>query len=31
MLEAGLRGRKTVHVFGFGDEMIICEKIKEHA
>jgi SAM-dependent methyltransferase len=28
-LEEGLRGEKTLHVFGFGDEMVVGEKIKK--
>ncbi|MCE8423317.1 MAG: methyltransferase domain-containing protein [Candidatus Methanoperedens sp.] len=27
-LEAGLDGSRTLHVFGFGDEIVVCEKIK---
>jgi len=26
-LEEGLAGTRTLHVFGFGDELIVCEKI----
>ncbi len=28
MLEKGLTGSRTLHVFGFGDEAVVCEKIK---
>jgi SAM-dependent methyltransferase len=28
-LEEGLIGNRTLHLFGFGNEMIVCEKIKE--
>ncbi|VVB85032.1 putative cobalt-precorrin-6B C(15)-methyltransferase (decarboxylating) [uncultured archaeon] len=28
MLEGGLSGSRTVHLFGFGDEIIVCEKVK---
>ncbi len=27
-LEEGLAGTRTLHVFGFGDEAVVCEKIK---
>lgn len=27
-LEEGLKGSRTLHLFGFGEEIIICEKIK---
>ncbi|NJD78272.1 MAG: methyltransferase domain-containing protein [Candidatus Methanoperedens sp.] len=27
-LENGLSGTRTLHIFGFGDEVVICEKIK---
>jgi len=26
-LEEGLKGTRTLHVFGFGNELIVCEKI----
>ncbi|MCX9014353.1 MAG: methyltransferase domain-containing protein [Candidatus Methanoperedens sp.] len=28
-LEKGLTGSKSLHLFGFGDEVIVCEKIKD--
>ena len=28
-LEQGLNGIRTLHVFGFGDEVVVCEKIKQ--
>jgi len=28
MLEEGLTGTRTLHVFGFGNELIVCEKVK---
>jgi hypothetical protein len=28
-LEEGLKGSRTLHVFGFGDEMVVCEKIRK--
>ena len=28
MLEEGLTGTRTLHVFGFGEELIVCEKVK---
>ncbi len=30
-LESGLQGSRTLHVFGFGDEVVVCEKIKKSA
>jgi len=27
MLEGGLKGTRTLHVFGFGNELIVCEKL----
>jgi len=27
-LENGLSGNRTLHIFGFGNEMVVCEKIK---
>ena len=26
-LEEGLKGTRTLHVFGFGNELIVCEKV----
>ena len=26
-LEEGLKGTRTLHVFGFGNELIVCEKL----
>lgn len=28
-LEEGLRGERTLHAFGFGDEVLVGEKIKK--
>ena len=27
-LENGLSGNRTLHIFGFGNEMVVCEKVK---
>ena len=27
-LEEGLAGSRTLHLFGFGDDILLCEKIK---